>query len=127
MVRARIREATELTRRQAVPDADRTPARDAAADCIETYLAEHDWPETTIVELAEHCDWSREHISKTLDAYFDPAGIGEPDPMADLVATLSEEGEGTATQQAYRDGVLDTIAWLLDNPDVVEQLLGRRP
>lgn len=83
MSRARIREAGALRRRQRVPDSDRTAARDEVADWIEEHAAD-DWVSWTMTAVAEEVGYSREHVAKTLEAYFEPAGA-ERSELAELL------------------------------------------
>ena len=60
--------ADNLVRKASVPERDRTPQRDDAADYIEDM-----WPEHSLREIAEESGFSRSHIQNTIDRYFEPA------------------------------------------------------
>jgi hypothetical protein len=113
MSRARIREAGALQRKQRVPDSDRTAARDEVADWIEAHAAD-DWVDWTMTAVAEEVGYSREHVAKTLEAYFEPAG-GERSELAELLG-----GEAPTEQSSeYRAGFSEGFATALNLPDEV--------
>jgi len=108
MPRASLREASALRRKDSVPDSDRTARRDALADFLETEFANgsRDWQATTMTEIADERDCSRQFVSDTLDAYFQPAGNddgGLPGIMAPGSEVPDEYREG------YRDGLRDAL------------------
>lgn len=114
MVSARIKEATALQRKRVVPDSDRTPARDDAADWIEANVVSEDvWPEWTISAIADEAGYSREHISKVLDLYFDPAGQAGSGPLAEALGGAVDAEASADYRAGYRDGFADA----LDMPD----------
>lgn len=125
MARASLKEAAELQRKPHVPDHDRTPQRDETADCIGSYLDEHDWTTTTLTELADYCGCSREHVSNVLDGYYQPASEDRRDDLEALAERL-EGDRGTDEQTAYRDGAIDMLSFLLENPEIIAPLLDRR-
>lgn len=108
MPRASLREASALHRKDRVPDSDRTARRDALADFLETEFVNgnRDWQATTMTEIADERGCSRQFVSDTLDAYFQPAGSddgGLPDIMAPGSEVPDEYREG------YRDGLRDAL------------------
>jgi len=119
MSRARIREAGALQRKQRVPDSDRTAARDEVADWIEAHAAD-DWVEWTMTAVAEEVGYSREHVAKTLEAYFEPAGADGRSELAELLG-----GEAPTEQSSeYRAGFSEGFATALNLPDeVLERFL----
>lgn len=108
MPRASLREASALRRKDSVPDSDRTARRDALADFLETEFANgsRDWQATTMTEIADERDCSRQFVSDTLDAYFQPAG-NDDDGLPGIMAAGSEVPD--EYREGYRDGLRDAL------------------
>jgi uncharacterized membrane protein len=108
MPRASIREAAELQRKDSVPDSDRTARRDTLADYLTTEFVNgpRDWQATTMTEIAEMRGCSRQFVSDTLDAYFEPAGSsgGLPSIMGPDSEQVPDE-----YREGYRDGLRDAL------------------
>lgn len=118
MVRASLKEASRIERKPHVPDKHRTPDRTKVADWIEEHAA-NEWQEWTHAEIAEETGYSRQHVDKVVEYYFQPEG-----ESSDVEALADELGVGDVTtlQQAlgadvsrelliyrmgYRDGQRD--------------------
>lgn len=130
MVKPAIRDATRLKRKQRVPRSDRTPDRTKAAEWIDEHVipSERDWEEWTIKEIAEGSGWSREHISNTLDRYFEPAHS----PAEDVLDTLTDgmvdaEHSGDGYREGLRDGFREGVKFALENPDLLGELARNDP
>lgn len=112
-----ITTAQSIRRKDNVPDEDRTPARDAAADFIEKEIVEKGrWADTPMTEIAEMTadlegtgenGYSRQHIKNTLDAYFEP--VREPETKT--VEHSHPEGESGKITIDVPDDV-DTDSYL---------------
>jgi len=123
MPRDEIKNADELQRRTYVPESERTPDRDDAADWLEAELVtgDRDWPETTIVELSEISGWSREHIARTLDAYFEPGAGSRGDVLAELASEIDNvDPSGTEYADGFRDGFEAGIEFCLLHPWLID-------
>lgn len=115
MVNAKIKEASKLRRKAVVPDADRTPARDEAADWIEDNVVNNDrWHSVTITEIADGAGFSREHISNVLDRYFEPQS-----QQADDLTLLLGNDVPSEQSAEYRQGFADGFRQALNLPDTV--------
>jgi len=108
MVRDSIKDADALQRRSYVPEEQRTSDRDAAADWLESELVNdnRDWAETTLVSLSDESGWSREHIARTIDSYFDPAdGPTRSQIIEEIVtAAVNADHSGKDYPAGFRDG-----------------------
>lgn len=124
MVRPELKQARRIERKQYVPDASRTPDRDAAAEWIDSHIVSGDreWAETTMSNIASATEYSREHIATTLDAYFDPAGA-DAGPAGELLSDIPTP-EGTSE---FRDGFAygwrEGVRWALRHGEDVEEML----
>jgi len=97
MVREEIKTATRLQRKPEVPQDDRTPARDDAADWLEKHVVEEDrWADVSLAQLGEESDWTRQHLSTVLDLYFEP--------VEEVPESILE-----AYRKGYRDGFQDGL------------------
>lgn len=130
MVRAAIKEADELQRRPYVPEQDRTPDRDDAADWLEAELVDGDrsWGQTTIVELSEasgnsgESGYSREHIARTLDKYFDPKGGGRSAILEELAsAAVTESNRSDDYEGGFQDGFETGLKFALEHEQLLNQ------
>lgn len=121
MVRASLREATNLQRVERVDDHNRTPDRDEAADCIETQVinGNRPWSDWTIVELSDVCGWSRQHISVTLEHYFVAEGSQNSGGGSGLDALLG----GVEGSEEYREGFVDGLRVGLSRRDEIQDWL----
>jgi hypothetical protein len=124
MVRAAIKEATELQRKQFVPDHERTPDRDELADWIEREIVDgaREWADMTISEIHEETGWSREHVARVLDGYFEAAS-GDRDELDRLLQSMPSPSGGDEYQQGYRAGWNDCLRWSLQNREKLAELL----
>jgi len=123
MVRAALKQARRIERQDYVPDSRRTPDRDDAADWLESELVtgDRDWPETTIVELSEISGWSRGHIARTLDAYFEPAAGSRGDVLAELASEIDNvDPSGTEYADGFRDGFEAGMEFCLLHPWLID-------
>jgi len=125
MVRAVIKEATDLQRKAYVPDYDRTPDRDELAQWIDGEIVngDLDWSQTTIQEISEMAGWSREHVSNTLDRYFVPASQAGGGDITQLIQALPTPDGNDNFQSGYRSGFSDGVRWALENRETLEDLL----
>lgn len=78
-----ITDAKKIRRKSEVPESDRTAGKDAAAEFIEEEVLEKGrWPMhlTEIADLSEEKlgddGWSRQHITNTINDYFEPVYDG---------------------------------------------------
>lgn len=120
MVRATIKDATQLTRKANVSESDRTEARDAAADWIQQEIIDKDrWGEMTLQDLGEESPWSRQHIANTLEQYFDPVGESlngaEEEPPKQIPVGDRDDGKSAEYRQGFRDG----LEFARENPELV--------
>lgn len=98
------RHAEHIKRKDVIPEDKRTPGKDQAAQYIEEEVIEKDrWP-MQLSEIADETQWSRQHISNTLNDYFEPAEDGERrlENVMDLAERLNE-----AYRRGYQDGWRD--------------------
>lgn len=124
MVRPEIKQATALRRRAHVPDEKRTPDRDEMADWIEANIVEGDWEwdKTTISEISEETDFSREHVARVLDSYFDPRSGGQSELLAELaMSAVDSEASGESFENGYRQGFEAGIKFTLENQELLSQ------
>lgn len=63
-------------RKDNIPDSVRTPGKDDAAETIDEIIESGKWP-MDIKEIAEIAGWSRQHISNTIQAYYEIPGSDE--------------------------------------------------
>lgn len=123
MVRAAIHEATALRRRSYVPDADRTPDRDDAADWLEEHLVDGDWDwqETSISEISEATGYSRQHIATTLEHYFEPVdGDGRRIQLGELaMAAVDREASGEDFESGFRQGFEAGVRFVVENQELI--------
>lgn len=94
----KINDADKIRRKEYVPEEDRTSMREETADFIESEVVEHGrWPMkfTEIEQLSKEKSngegWSRQHITNTLRAYFEPAN-------GTKVGELAETSDGKRVQ-----------------------------
>lgn len=123
MVRAAIKEASALRRKDFVPDDRRTSQRDRLADWIDETIVEGewDWQETTISDIAAETDYSREHVARVLDIYFDPADGGRSDVVAELaMAAVDTDASGDDYQTGFRDGFEAGLLFALEHDDLIQ-------
>jgi len=125
MVRAEIKEASELRRKRYVPDSDRTPDRDAMADWIDSHIVQGDWDwsETTISEISEASGFSREHVARVLDTYFDPGAGGQSEIIAQMaMAAVDQQASGDGFEDGFRQGFEAGIAFVLEHDELRESV-----
>jgi len=125
MVRAEIKQASELRRKRYVPDSERTPDRDEMADWIESHIVEGDWnwSETTISEISETSGFSREHVARVLDAYFEPASGGQSEVRAQIaMAAVDQQASGDGFEDGFRQGFEAGIAFVLEHDELREDM-----
>lgn len=124
MVRATLKEATALQRKARVPDSDRTPDRDKVADWIEANVihGDWDWSDTTISEIAEEIDYSRQHVATTLDYYFDPLTAGRDDPVSRLIESIPRVDGSDDFRDGFREGWAAGVGWGLRHHDEIMEL-----
>lgn len=67
MVSEQLKRAESIRRKQSIPSSQRTDGRDKAAEVIEDM-----WP-SSLSDIADATEYSRQHIANTLEAYFEPA------------------------------------------------------
>jgi len=125
MVRAAIKEATDLQRKAHVPDHDRTPDRDELARWIDKEIVNGglDWSETTIQDISQMADWSREHVSNVLDRYFVPASQAGGGDITQLIQALPTPDGNDEFEAGYRSGFADGARWALENREMLADLL----
>jgi len=125
MVRAEIKQASELSRTHHVPDRDRTPDRDEMADWIDSHIVQGDWdwPETTISEISDAAGFSREHVARVLDTYFEPASGGQSEVLSEIaMAAVDQQASGTDFEQGFRQGFEAGIGFVLEHDELRERL-----
>lgn len=120
MVKARLKEASALRRKQNLTDEVRTARRDELADWIEAEFVngEKDWQVWTMTDMAEEFGCSRQFVSDVLDAYFEPASSESDLPE---ILTPDVERDGTY-KEGYRDGFLDGMRQAVENYDEFKTL-----
>lgn len=97
MVRASLKEASRIERKPHVPDKHRTHDRTKVADWIEEHAA-NEWQDWKHREIAEETGYSRQHVDKVVEYYFQPEGeSGDVEALADIL----ELGDVTTLQQAF--------------------------
>ncbi len=89
-----VTKARQIRRKDSIPSDDQTPGKEQAADYIEREVLEKDrWP-MNLTDIADECEWSRQHIANTLRDYFEPA----PPNRAPVQVNATGEKEPPATQ-----------------------------
>lgn len=91
-------------RRKDVPESDRTPDRDKAAEAIETM-----WP-ATFTEIGEETGFSRQHISNTFDLYFEEIHEGKKklEKGGEVTIEIPDDVDDPAAYvEGYMDGFRD--------------------
>lgn len=127
MVRATIKEAEALRRKQRVPPEQQTAERDRAADWIERQVVEGDldWATTTLRELGDRSEWSRQHIANVVDAYFRPAE--QSGVAAELIGDIPTPDGTSDFQNGFAMGWREGVRWALEHDEKIEELLRTEP
>lgn len=122
MASKELRHAARIERKPDIPDSAQTPDRDKVADWIEQHAAD-DWLNWTFTDVANEypADISRQHVSNTVENYFQPAtdnaqeksNGNSPTGNVNAVDQL-DEGEVPdwviqKVKDAYREGMQDGI------------------
>jgi hypothetical protein len=82
---------------------------------------DRNWSDWTIVEMAEQCQWSRQHLSSVLDGYFDPEGT---ELVWDKLAEASIDVDGPESyERGFKDGFAEGLRWGLENEEMLTELL----
>lgn len=121
MVSTALRNATRLVRKQSIPESDRTPERDKAADWIDEHAAD-DWEDWNFTDIEDETDWSRQHIANTVEKFFEPADAMHQSSQGSSVPADVRQSQPVdlgqeqlpqwvldAVKEAYRDGYRDGI------------------
>lgn len=127
MVKVEIKRARRLRR---IPDervdpSDRTPAREEAADWIEQHVVNggREWQEWTMTEIAERTTYSREHISNSLDAFFEPADSDTATSrLAEMLSPPEQDEDNKDWRDGYQRGFLDGVRAATETDDLEDLL-----
>lgn len=89
-------EQFDIERKENVPEDDRTPDRDKAAEVIDDM-----WP-AKLDKIAEEAGYSRQHIRNTIDFYYN---IMEEEAEEEITITIPSDVE----PRSYLKGVTDAM------------------
>jgi len=122
MIRPELRDAREIEPKTRVPASQRTPERDEVAAWVEEQFVDGDeaFGAWTFSDMADEVGFSRTHVTKVLELYFDPVTDSDDDagPLSDALDDIEQTGDGY--RAGLRDGFREGVRFALQNAELLQ-------